>query len=185
MAQQKKKQKKLEPYELEVNELFTPEEIEQFALFFENFNLATKKEPKRRMNIKELGLVLRTLKLYPTEAELLDMVEEMDPNQTGFLEFFPLLVLIHRKMQTTDENEIYEAFKIFDEDQDGIVDLAELHQAVTKVGEKLTFLEWKELEKQTLKIAGVEDQEGVFKYREFIDTMMAEPKKKKKGKKKK
>ncbi|CAG9830788.1 unnamed protein product [Diabrotica balteata] len=182
----KNKQKKAEPFENEAKELFPPEEIEKYKLFFdENFNLATKKEPADRMKIKELGIVLRSLKLYPTEAELMDMMEEMDPENTGFLAFFPLLILIHRKMETTNEDEIFQAFKVFDEDQDGIILLEELRQGLCKVGEKLSFLEWKELEKQTLKAAKAEELEGSFHYEQFINKMTAEPKKKKgkKGKK--
>ena len=53
-----------------------------------------------------------------------------------FLEF---LTMMARKMKDTDsEEEIREAFKVFDRDNNGFISAAELRHVMTSIGEKLT-----------------------------------------------
>ena len=54
----------------------------------------------------------------------------------GELEF---LTMMARKMKDTDsEEEIREAFKVFDRDNNGFISAAELRHVMTSIGEKLT-----------------------------------------------
>lgn len=49
------------------------------------------------------------------------------------------LTMMARKMKDTDsEEEIREAFKVFDRDNNGFISAAELRHVVTSIGEKLT-----------------------------------------------
>ncbi len=51
--------------------------------------------------------------------------------------------MMSRKMQDTDtEEEIVEAFKVFDKDGNGYISAAELRHVMTNLGEKLTEEEW-------------------------------------------
>jgi Ca2+-binding EF-hand superfamily protein len=55
---------------------------------------------------------------------------------TSLLEF---LTMMARKMKDTDsEEEIREAFKVFDRDNNGFISAAELRHVMTSIGEKLT-----------------------------------------------
>lgn len=61
------------------------------------------------------------------------------PTIRGLL--FPLefLTMMARKMKDTDsEEEIREAFKVFDRDNNGFISAAELRHVMTSIGEKLT-----------------------------------------------
>ena len=88
---------------------------------------------------KELGTVMRSLGQNPTEAELQDMINEVDADGNGTIDFPEFLNLMARKMQDTDsEEELKEAFKVFDKDGNGFISAAELRHVMTNLGEKLT-----------------------------------------------
>merc|ERR1712022_96093 len=71
---------------------------------------------------KELGTVMRSLGQNPTEAELQDMINEVDADGSGTIDFPDFLNLMARKMKDTDsEEEIKEAFKVFDKEGDEMI----------------------------------------------------------------
>merc|ERR1712039_479698 len=87
----------------------------------------------------ELGTVMRSLGQNPTEAELQDMINEVDADGNGTIDFPEFLSLMARKMKDTDtEEELIEAFKMFDRDGTGFISAAELRHVMTNLGEKLT-----------------------------------------------
>jgi len=98
---------------------------------------------------KELGTVMRSLGQNPTEAELQDMVNEVDADQSGTIDFPEFLTMMARKMKDTDsEEEIKEAFKVFDKDGNGFISAAELRHVMTNLGEKLSDAEVDEMIKE-------------------------------------
>lgn len=55
------------------------------------------------------------------------MIEEVDTDGNGTIDFPEFLSMMARKMQDTDtEEEIREAFKVFDKDGNGFISAAEL-----------------------------------------------------------
>ena len=97
---------------------------------------------------------MRSLGQNPSESELQDMINEVDADNNGTIDFpgapFALaadakltrtefLTMMARKMKDTDsEEEIREAFKVFDRDNNGFISAAELRHVMTSIGEKLT-----------------------------------------------
>ena len=76
---------------------------------------------------KELGTVMRSLGQNPTEAELQDMINEVDADGNGTIDFTEFLALMARKMKDTDtEEELREAFKVFDRDNNGFISASEV-----------------------------------------------------------
>ncbi|KAI2572382.1 CALM1 isoform 14 [Pan troglodytes] len=58
---------------------------------------------------------MRSLGQNPTEAELQDMINEVDADGNGTIDFPEFLTMMARKMKDTDsEEEIREAFRVFD-----------------------------------------------------------------------
>lgn len=99
---------------------------EQIAEFKEAFSLFDK-DGDGTITTKELGTVMRSLGQNPTEAELQDMINEVDADGNGTIDFPEFLTLMARKMKDTDsEEEILEAFKVFDKDGNGFISAAEL-----------------------------------------------------------
>jgi len=82
---------------------------------------------------------MRSLGQNPTEAELVEMIQEIDADGNGTIDFPEFLKMMARKMQDTDtEEEIREAFKVFDKDGNGLISAAELRHVMTNLGKKLT-----------------------------------------------
>ncbi|CAM8963640.1 unnamed protein product [Rhodiola kirilowii] len=120
---------------------------------------------------QELGTVMRSLGQNPTEAELQDMINEVDADGNGTTDCFPefLLKLMARKMKDTDsEEELKEAFRVFDKDQNGFISAAELRHVMTNLGEKLTDEEVDEM----IREADV-DGDGQINFEEFVKVVMA------------
>uniref|UniRef100_A0A8C6MCD6 EF-hand domain-containing protein n=1 Tax=Nothobranchius furzeri TaxID=105023 RepID=A0A8C6MCD6_NOTFU len=87
--------------------LFWSEFKEAFSLF--------DKDGDGTITTKELGTVMRSLGQNPTEAELQDMINEVDADGNGTIDFPEFLTMMARKMKDTDsEEEIREAFRVFD-----------------------------------------------------------------------
>jgi calmodulin len=101
--------------------------------------------------------VMRSLGQNPSESELQDMINEVDADNNGTIDFpgrdlwaptstptltrlcTEFLTMMARKMKDTDsEEEIREAFKVFDRDNNGFISAAELRHVMTSIGEKLT-----------------------------------------------
>ncbi|KRY38269.1 Calmodulin, partial [Trichinella spiralis] len=118
---------------------------EQIAEFQEAFNLFDK-DGDGKITSQELGIVMRSLGQRPTESELRDMVNEVDEDGNGTIEFDEFLQMMSRKMKDSDsEQELKEAFQVFDKDKDGFISAAELHYVMTNLGEKLTDEEVQEM----------------------------------------
>ncbi|KAF2295351.1 hypothetical protein GH714_032640 [Hevea brasiliensis] len=84
--------------------------------------------------VKELRIVLRSLGQNPTEAELQDIINEVDANGNGTIDFPEFLNLMARKMKDIDsEEELKEAFRVFDNYHNSFIYAAELRHVMTNL----------------------------------------------------
>ncbi|CAH9104051.1 unnamed protein product [Cuscuta europaea] len=96
------------------------------AEFQESFNFFDK-DGDGCITIEELATVIRSLDHNPSDEELQDMIDEVDTNGNGTIEFPEFLNLMAKKIKETDEDEeIKEAFKVFDKDQNGYISASEV-----------------------------------------------------------
>jgi calmodulin len=107
---------------------------------------------------------MRSLGQNPTEAQLQDMINEVDADGNGTIDFPEFLNLMARKMKDTDsEEELKEALRVFDKDQNGFISTAELRHVMTNLGEEVD---------EMVREADV-DGDGQINYDEFVKVMMA------------
>ena len=72
---------------------------------------------------------MRSLGQHPTESELQDMINEVDEDGNGTIEFNEFLVMMAKKVKENESSDdIKEAFKVFDRDGDGYISAEELGQ---------------------------------------------------------
>ncbi|KDD73483.1 hypothetical protein H632_c2130p0 [Helicosporidium sp. ATCC 50920] len=145
---------------------------EQVAEFKEAFALFDKDGDVRlngTITTKELGTVMRSLGQNPTEAELQEMIREVDADNNGTIDFPEFLNLMAIKMKDTDsEEELREAFRVFDKDGNGFISAAELRHVMTNLGEKLTEEEVDEMIREA-----DSDGDGQVNYEEFVQMMLS------------
>ncbi|KAL3512480.1 hypothetical protein ACH5RR_025197 [Cinchona calisaya] len=125
---------------------FTDEEIADFKQAFDIYN----KEGDGRINTNKLGTVMKTLGKNPTETELEDLINLVDPDERGTIDFpaFLKLMMAKKMKDTVSEAELKEAFKVFDKDQNGLISAAELRRAMTTLGQIMTDEEVDEMIKE-------------------------------------
>lgn len=140
---------------------------EQIAEFKQTF-LVFDKDGDESITTKELGTILRALGLNPTDAELEEMINEVDEDGSGSIEFDEFLIMIANKIQDSGvEEEIRDAFKLFDRYGNNFITATDLQEAMSNLGEVLSETEVSEM----IHEADVNDT-GLVHYNDFISMMM-------------
>ncbi|KAK3088393.1 hypothetical protein FSP39_018574 [Pinctada imbricata] len=86
----------------------------------------------------DLGTVVRSLGCNPSEAEVQMMIRECDTDGNGLIDFPEFLGMYerHRHERSTEE-EVIDAFTVFDKEGNGYISAMELRHVMTNLGEKL------------------------------------------------
>lgn len=143
----------------EMDENTIAEFKEAFALF--------DKDNDGTITTTELGTVMRSLGQAPTDSELQDMINEVDVDGSGTIDFQEFLEMMTKHMKETDtEQELKEAFKVFDKNGDGKISAEELKTVMLNLGEKLTDDEINEMIREA-----DANGDGQVDYEEFVKMM--------------
>lgn len=77
--------------------------------------------------LETISTLYRSLGQDPTDVELQDLVNDVDSDQDGSIDFQEFLAMMSKKLKDTDdEAEIEAAFKMFDKNGDGFISANEL-----------------------------------------------------------
>uniref|UniRef100_A0A9L0TSG8 Acyl-coenzyme A thioesterase 8 n=5 Tax=Euteleostomi TaxID=117571 RepID=A0A9L0TSG8_HORSE len=122
------------------------------------------------ISVKELGTVMRMLGQTPTKEELDAIIEEVDEDGSGTIDFEEFLVMMVRQMKEDakgkSEEELAECFRIFDRNADGYIDAEELAEIFRASGEHVTDEELESLMKD-----GDKNNDGRIDFDEFLKMM--------------
>jgi len=146
-------------------EALNKEQIEEIKDAFNLFD----KDGDGTITTKEIGTVMRTLGQNPTEVELNEMIKEVDADNSGTIEFSEFLNLMAQKLKDTDiDEEMIEAFKVFDKDGSGIISTDDLKNIIKSLEENITDQEINELVNEA-----DFDSDGKINYKEFVKETMS------------
>jgi calmodulin len=119
------------------------------------------------ISIKDLANVISYLGEIPKEQELLELIQHVDKDSSGEIEFNEFIQLMSEKIKPLNpQEEMMEAFKVFDKDGNGFVSKIDLKQVMHYLGEDLTIEELEEIIKDW-----DEDGDGQLNFEEFSALM--------------
>jgi len=135
------------------------------------------------ISTKELGKVLRMLGQNPSEEELQEMVDEVDEDGSGTIDFEEFTEMMTKQlaeealMQVPErpEQELAEAFRILDKNADGYLDFDELKEVIDTFNgppHNVKFEDW-EIRKFICEADKNDDEQ--MDYEEWIDIMKHTP----------
>lgn len=88
---------------------------------------------------------MRSLGQNPTEQELLDMVNEVDIDGSGTIDFGEFCQMMKRMNKENDSEMIREAFRVFDRDGNGFITADEFRYFMTHMGDQFSDQEVDEI----------------------------------------
>lgn len=139
--------------------------IEQIGMYQDAFQRFCNAEGS--CDSSQVGPIMRTFGQNPAEAEIQDMVNQVDKDGSGMIDFPEFLMMMALKADYENaEDQIREAFQVFDGDGNGFINRGELSVVMQNLGEKL-----KQEEIQTMIDEADMDGDGQINYEEFY-TMM-------------
>ena len=98
------------------------------------------------INFSELGNVLKSQGFNPTNQELLEMIEDVDENEDDKINFEEFLILMHSRLKKADiENELNEAFSVYDKNGSGVISVREFKRIMNSLGERICQEEIEEI----------------------------------------
>ncbi|XP_037927401.1 calmodulin-A-like [Teleopsis dalmanni] len=116
-----------------------------------------------RITPRELENVMRVVGQFPTESEILVMINHFDTTGNGMIDFNDFVAMMSTEMRASDlEAETREAFNILDFDGNGYIAHEELKYVIANLGMDLTD---EDIENMILEVDT--DGDGQISYEEF------------------
>lgn len=92
-----------------------------------------------QITASELASFMRRMELTPSEDDVSRMIGEVDADGNGMIDFAEFVTLMARKMNNADkENEIREAFNVYDKDGSGKISKDDLLATMRALGAQLS-----------------------------------------------
>ena len=126
------------------------------------------KDKDEKINLTELGNIMKSIGQNPSESELQDMINEIDIDGEGVITFDGFISLMEKKLRDADtEEELIESFKVFDKDGNGLISSENLRDVVVSLGMKFSQEEIDEMIREA-----DNDGDGFINYEEFVNCVL-------------
>ncbi|KAJ9602693.1 hypothetical protein H2200_012887 [Cladophialophora chaetospira] len=149
------------------NAKLSDEELQAFKDVFALFD----KDGSGTITAQELGEIMKSLGQNPSDSELQDMINEVDVDHSGAIDFDEFIKMMSTTVKAQDfAHETRAAFNVFDKDGSGTISADELRQVMKSLGENLTDEEIDEMIREADK-----DKNGTIDYEEFVQLLSPKP----------
>lgn len=146
-------------------EYITDEQRKEFQDIFDQFD----KDKDGQITERELANAMYSLGQMPTDDEVRQMIQEVDINNDGKIDLDEFITLMTKNSPDTQtEDEVINAFRVFDKEGNGLISSSELKHIMMTIGDKMTEEEAEEMVTE----ADI-DEDGMINYEEFVRMMMA------------
>ena len=147
------------------DDYITEQQKNELQVVFDQFD----KDKDGKISGKELENAMVSMGQNPTEDEINEMMKEVDLNQDGLIDFDEFMILMTKSSPDTQtEEEVINAFRVFDKEGNGLIASSELKHIMMTIGDKMTEEEADEMVNE----ADI-DEDGMINYEEFVRMMMA------------
>jgi calmodulin len=119
-----------------------------------------------KISSDDLGMLMRSLGRNFSNKELKKITQKIDA-KGGLVELHEFLTLMAENVMQEDQSKLVKAFKYFDKDNTGTIELTELKHVLTCVSETLSLEEVEALER-LIQL----DPNGKFNYRELLQVLL-------------
>jgi calmodulin len=114
---------------------FTDIELEKFKQAFIFFD----RDGDGTMNVTDVSLAMRAMGALVTEKEVKSLLKKYDPDNTGTIDVNDFIACMAEVLHKDDsEQEIRNAFSVFDKDDTGMLPIQEMRHVFTRIGDNLT-----------------------------------------------
>ncbi|KAB1725474.1 hypothetical protein FNE60_30090 [Klebsiella pneumoniae] len=145
---------------------------EQTAMLRKAFD-AFDREKKGSINTDMVGTILQLLGVHVTEKMLKEIIDEVDEDGSGELEFSEFVQLSAKFLIEEDaeetQKELREAFRLYDKEGNGYITTQTLREILRELDDKLTEDELDEIIDEI-----DEDGSGTIDFDEFMEMMTGE-----------
>ena len=115
-----------------MNQAFQSSEIKEI------FELFDKSGGNGKVATTELGNLVRALNLNPTESEIQEMADKVDPKKTGYFSYELLEEAVRARGKDKETlQDLIDALKVFDSDHDGMITRKDFKHAMMTMGERM------------------------------------------------
>merc|ERR1712216_220351 len=98
------------------------------------------------IDAKELKVAMRALGFEPKKEEIKKMIQDIDKDGSGTIDFTEFLEMMTAKMgEKGSREEILKAFRLFDDDETGKISFKNLKRVAKELGENMTDEELQEM----------------------------------------
>ena len=146
-------------------ELLSEQEIYELREAFNIFDV----ESEGSIGTVHLGLLMNSLKQYPTQDEIKEIIKEIDVNNEGRIYFNQFLKIMAKRIKNVKEDEdkyIKKLFSFLDRNNNGLISLHEIKYIVTHSSENISDRDIELLMKEA-----DTDGDGLISFEEFMTIM--------------
>ncbi|KAI9295190.1 calcium ion binding, calmodulin [Neoconidiobolus thromboides FSU 785] len=142
---------------------FTPQEIEDIREAFGYYD----RDRDGFISVQDLGTVMRSLGQTPSDNDVQNLISQLNQSN-GLINFEQLVAIMEEnKKNTSTEEQIMDAFKVFDKEGKGLIPTQELKHVLTSLGEKLSDQEAEDMISEADR-----DNSGFIDYSAFVSMLL-------------